>query len=152
MPCNSAVACANGLLAPSETFAATDDRCSATGRFGPRRRGPYLSPPVVVVWAWLVFGEPLSWGDGGRIGRISRRSHHRGATAGGRELTGRQRARFDDPNVSISPVPRSCGAPRAPNGGNQNRAAQNAVVRRYSAFPIGAGLKLLPKLLQTASD
>lgn len=21
----------------------------------------YLSPPVVMVWAWLVFGEPLSW-------------------------------------------------------------------------------------------
>jgi drug/metabolite transporter (DMT)-like permease len=21
----------------------------------------YLSPPVVMVWAWLAFGEPLSW-------------------------------------------------------------------------------------------
>ncbi len=21
----------------------------------------YLSPPVVMIWAWLVFGEPLSW-------------------------------------------------------------------------------------------
>jgi len=41
---------------------------------------------------------------------------------------------------------------RGPNGGNQNRAAQNAVIRRYSAFPFGAGLKLPPKYFQTASD
>jgi drug/metabolite transporter (DMT)-like permease len=21
----------------------------------------YLSPPVVMIWAWIMFGEPLSW-------------------------------------------------------------------------------------------
>jgi hypothetical protein len=106
------------LLAPSETFAATDDMCSATGRSGPRRRGPVSQPAsrdglgLAGVWRTAILG------DGGRIGRISRRSHHRGATAGGRELTGRQRTRFDDPNILNQSRPPLMRRARAPNGGN----------------------------------
>ena len=49
-------------------------RPCAAGRLRAASRRPlsvtavlYLSPPVTMIWAWVMFGEPLSWAMAGGL-------------------------------------------------------------------------------------